>query len=68
MVSKTNRLVRATEVRILLPPQLSAEFLTNQRIGQYRFRIGNYRVVVDLKDDNVIMIVDVGHRKDIYRR
>ena len=49
-------------------PLIYSDFLTNPKIGKYRFRIGDYRVVIDLEDDNVIMIVDVGHRKDIYRK
>lgn len=49
-------------------PLVYAEFLTNPRIGTFRFRIGDYRVVFDLEDDQTIMIVDIGHRKNIYRR
>ena len=49
-------------------PLIYAEILTNPRIGTYRFRIGDYRVVFDLEDDETIMIVDVDHRKNIYRR
>lgn len=49
-------------------PLFYTEILTNSRIGTYRFRIGDYRVVFDLEDDKTIVIVDIGHRKDIYRR
>lgn len=35
-------------------------------IGQYRFRIGDYRVIFDVDNDEVI-VLRVGHRKDIYR-
>ena len=48
-------------------PLIFAEFLTNPRIGTYRFRVGDYRVVFDLEADKTIMIVDIDHRKDIYR-
>ena len=40
-----------------------AESLTKTTLGQYRFRIGDYRVVFDLEDDEIIVITDVGHRK-----
>jgi len=34
----------------------------------YRIRVGQYRVVYEVFDDRVIVIVlKVGHRKDIYR-
>lgn len=35
---------------------------------KYRIRCGNYRVVYSVKDDVlIILIVEVGHRKDVYR-
>ena len=35
---------------------------------RFRIRIGNYRVIYEIDDDKlVVLIVDVGHRKDIYR-
>ncbi len=40
--------------------------LTDQKIGQFRFRIGNYRIVFDIRDNNMIIIA-VGHRKNIYK-
>ena len=40
--------------------------LTNSRIGHYRFRIGDYRILFDLSE-NAIVILAVGHRKDIYK-
>ena len=40
--------------------------LINSRIGQYRYRVGNYRIIFDI-DKNNIVILRIGHRKDIYR-
>ncbi len=48
-------------------PLQFAQRLTNPEMGTYRFRIGDYRVVFDMDDENLI-ILKVGHRKDIYRR
>lgn len=48
-------------------PLIFAEILTNSKIGKYRFRIGTYRVVFDLETENIIMILDVDHRRNIYR-
>ena len=39
--------------------------------GQERFRLrqGNYRIVYEIRDEDVaVIIVKVGHRKNIYRR
>lgn len=34
----------------------------------HRVRIGNYRIVYEIQDDVLlILIVKIGHRKDIYR-
>lgn len=35
---------------------------------QYRLRQGNYRILYEIKDDLLIVfVVEVGHRKEIYR-
>jgi len=40
--------------------------LTDIAIGNYRFRIGDYRVVFDIEKENIV-ILRIRHRKDIYR-
>lgn len=44
-----------------------AERLINTHIGEYRFRVGEYRIVFDL-ENNTLIILNIGHRKDIYRK
>jgi len=39
--------------------------LTDASIGTYRFRIGDYRIVFDLVNEEIVLAV--GHRKEIYR-
>ena len=35
---------------------------------KYRIRVGNYRVLFEIiNDELVVMVVKVGHRKDVYR-
>jgi mRNA interferase RelE/StbE len=47
-----------------LPPQ--ARKLTGSE--KYRLRCGVYRVLYEIQDDAlVVCIVQVGHRKDVYR-
>lgn len=43
-----------------------AESLVNYNAGQYRFRIGDYRVIFDVVDDDLI-VLKVGHRREIYK-
>jgi mRNA interferase RelE/StbE len=47
-------------------PFQHAKKLTDSKIGDYRFRIGDYRVVFDV-DVKTIVVLRIGHRKDIYR-
>ena len=44
-----------------------AEPLTRTSLGEYRFRIGDYRVSFDVEGE-ILVILDVDHRKDIYSR
>jgi len=48
-------------------PLRHASKLPDPALGTYRFRIGDYRVIFDI-EDNEIVILRVGHRKDIYRK
>lgn len=47
-------------------PLAFAEQLVDHRLGQYRFRIGDYRVIFDLEGE-CLLILTLGHRKEIYR-
>ena len=43
-----------------------AKKLHNSDLGEYRLRIGNYRLIFDL-DRSIIVVLRVKHRKDVYR-
>ncbi|MGP6174284.1 type II toxin-antitoxin system RelE family toxin [Corynebacterium sp. A21] len=37
--------------------------------GEYRLRVGSYRVIYDINDGElIILVLHLGHRKDIYRK
>ena len=40
--------------------------LMNTDLGSYRFRVGDYRVVFDIAGSQIV-ILRVGHRKEVYR-
>jgi len=48
-------------------PLRYAEKLGDPKLGTYRFRIGDYRIILDI-EGNEIIILRIGHRKEIYRR
>jgi mRNA interferase RelE/StbE len=36
--------------------------------GAYRIRVGDYRVIYAVADDQlVVLVVEVGHRREVYR-
>lgn len=43
-----------------------ADKLKDRRFGEYRFRVGEYRILFDV-ENHAITILKVGHRKDVYR-
>lgn len=47
-------------------PLSFAEPIQDSRFGDWKFRIGDYRVLFDVKQ-NMITILSVGHRRDIYK-
>lgn len=48
-------------------PRRHGKGLVSNRSGQWRYRVGNYRILADIQDDVlVILLIDVGHRSRIY--
>jgi plasmid stabilization system protein len=48
-------------------PRQHGKGLTADRSGQWRYRVGNYRIIVDINDEKVLVLVlEIGHRKNIY--
>ena len=49
------------------PRPSGAERLSGQE--RYRVRQGNYRIIYEINDwEIIVVVVKVGHRKDVYRR
>jgi len=48
-------------------PLKFAEKLQDRSLGEYRFRIGDYRIIFDI-EGSAIFVLRVGQRKDIYRK
>lgn len=48
-------------------PRIHGKGLTANRSGQWRYRVGDYRILADIRDNEIVLIlVDVGHRSRIY--
>ena len=49
-------------------PRLHGKALTGTLKGIWRYRVGDYRLFADIKDDIVtIFIFEVAHRREIYK-
>lgn len=50
-------------------PRLVGKSLRGNPAGRWRYRAGDYRIICRLEDDtSTVVVLDVGHRRDIYRR
>ena len=48
-------------------PRAKGKALVANRTEQWRYRIGAYRVIVNIQDNELIILaLEVGHRRDIY--
>ena len=48
-------------------PRLHGKPLTADRSGQWRYRIGKYRIITDILDQElIILVLEIGHRREIY--
>ena len=48
-------------------PLAFAKPLRDRRFGGYRFRVGEYRIIFDIRNGKDAVILAIGNRKDIYR-
>ena len=48
-------------------PSAIGKGLTANRSGQWRYRIGDYRLICQIEDNELIILaLTIGHRRDIY--
>ena len=50
-------------------PRIHGKGLTADKSGQWRYRIGDYRIIAQIQDEKVtILLVNIGHRREIYKK
>ena len=48
-------------------PRIHGKGLLGNRSGQWKYRIGDYRAICEIIDNQVVILVlEIGHRKHIY--
>ncbi len=61
------RIQAAIELLAEEPRPPAAKMLVNSD-GAWRVRVGDYRVIYDIEDDRlVVLVLAAGHRREIYR-
>lgn len=49
-------------------PRATGKGLTAGLSGKWRYRVGDYRVLCEIRDSElVVLAIEIGHRRDIYR-
>ena len=57
------------EISQLEDPRSMGKALTGNLAGVWRYRVGDYRILCDINDGRlVILVVDVAHRREVYKR
>lgn len=48
-------------------PRLHGKALSANRAGQWRYRVGDYRIIAKIEDNKlIILVIAIGHRREIY--
>lgn len=49
-------------------PKAHGKPLSANRAGEWRYRIGDYRIIALIENNKlIILVIAIGHRKDIYK-
>jgi mRNA interferase RelE/StbE len=74
-IKKLDRVAQASITRFLRDRLKSADNprqwgkpLHGEKGGLWRYRVGSYRLICDIQDERItVLVLQVGRRKDIYR-
>ncbi len=48
-------------------PRLHGKWLTANKSVQWRYRVGNYRILAEIRDNELVLVlIEAGHRSRIY--
>lgn len=49
-------------------PRIHGKGLVGNKSGQWRYRIGDYRLLANIDDETItILVLEIGHRRDVYK-
>lgn len=62
-------IAKLREIARLEDPRSTGKALTGNLAGLWRYRVGDYRIVCDIEDEVLlVLVVDVAHRSKVYSR
>lgn len=51
------------------PRRVGTPLCGSRPSNYWRYRVGDYRILCELRDDDLlVLVIEVGHRRSIYRR
>lgn len=60
---------KLVEISQLEDPRSEGKALTGNLAGVWRYRVGDYRILCDIDNGRlVVLVVDVAHRREAYRQ
>lgn len=60
---------KLVEISQLEDPRSEGKALTGNLAGVWRYRVGDYRILCDIDNGRlVVLVVDVAHRREVYRQ
>ena len=66
--SEQRRVKQAIESKLASHPLEFGKPLRYSLKGARRLRVGDYRVIYTIEPDEVILIVKIGHRREVYEK
>ena len=49
-------------------PRMRGKGLTGDKAGQWRYRVGDYRIICEIRDNVlVILVLSIGHSSKVYK-
>lgn len=62
------RIVEFLEKRVRPNPNQLRQPLQGNKKGLWKYRVGDYRIICDIKDNELtVLVIDIGHRREVYK-
>jgi mRNA interferase RelE/StbE len=62
------KILKYLKTHVLENPTQHGKPLSANLLGLWRYRVGDYRIITEIRDKElVVLVVEVGHRKEVYK-